>query len=256
MLNLVLPKDYPLSAPDFIVKTPSGRFAVGHKVCTSFSSFHPESWTPSYRLETLLVSFVSFMTDTSNAAGVVHTSDVEKKAHAAASIAFNKHHKFGKLLPLVEFAAAPPGAATASADLSAAAPASAAAAATAKAAKEARKAAKAVKAEAKAQAVAAARQTLAVAHAQHAKEQAAAAAKAQAAAAKAAARTQAAAKRSAAAMEAAQAGVAAKRQRSGSSVGSSGAVVDLSSGPAVSLSGACAAPPRAAPADEVCIDLT
>jgi hypothetical protein len=48
VLRLSLPPDYPFSAPDFFVMTPNGRFAVNTKICTTFSSFHPETWTPSY----------------------------------------------------------------------------------------------------------------------------------------------------------------------------------------------------------------
>lgn len=44
VLKLALPKDYPMSPPDFHMFTPNGRFHPGAKICTSFTSFHPETW--------------------------------------------------------------------------------------------------------------------------------------------------------------------------------------------------------------------
>ena len=109
ILRVALPQDYPMSAPDFFMMTPNGRFGVNTKICTTFSSFHPETWTPSYTLSTLLVSFISFFCDTMNAAGAVHTSDAEKKRFASASLAFNKKQRsqhsgmaYSDMLPMLQ----------------------------------------------------------------------------------------------------------------------------------------------------------
>jgi ubiquitin-conjugating enzyme E2 J2 len=102
-----LPKDHPFSAPDFYMITPNGRFGTSVKICTTFSSFHPETWTPSYTLTTLLVSFISFFVEDQAAAGAVHTTTAQKKEFAVASTSWNKSHSHGKtkysdMLPVLQ----------------------------------------------------------------------------------------------------------------------------------------------------------
>lgn len=86
-VQIQLPQDYPYSPPDFIMLTPNGRFAVGAKICTSFSSFHPETWSPAYTLTTLLLSFISFFADeNSPGLGMVLMSSAQRKHLAALSV--------------------------------------------------------------------------------------------------------------------------------------------------------------------------
>lgn len=64
ILELDLTKGYPHEAPDIRVLTPSGRFKVGAAICTTFTSFHNhDTWSPSYRFDTIMISFLSFMLD-------------------------------------------------------------------------------------------------------------------------------------------------------------------------------------------------
>lgn len=94
-MQIQLPRDYPYSPPDFIMLTPNGRFREGAKICTSFSSFHPETWSPAYTLTTLLLSFISFFTDEdSPAQGMVHMSVEQRKRLAVESVAWGakSHH--------------------------------------------------------------------------------------------------------------------------------------------------------------------
>jgi Ubiquitin-conjugating enzyme len=107
ILRLNLPQDYPFSAPDFMMSTPNGRFATNTKICTTFSSFHPETWTPSYTLTTLLVSFISFYVQSDVAAGAINTSDGDKRRLAKDSMAWNKKHvivgnEFTTMLPILQ----------------------------------------------------------------------------------------------------------------------------------------------------------
>jgi len=37
-----------MQPPDIKMMTPNGRFEVGKKICTTFTSFHKESWSPIY----------------------------------------------------------------------------------------------------------------------------------------------------------------------------------------------------------------
>ena len=53
--SLEFPPEYPMLPPAFKVFTPSGRFAAGVRLCLSMSDYHPESWNPSWSVETLLV---------------------------------------------------------------------------------------------------------------------------------------------------------------------------------------------------------
>jgi ubiquitin-protein ligase len=40
--------------------TPSGRFEVNKKICLSISSFHPETWQPSWGIRTALLALMAF----------------------------------------------------------------------------------------------------------------------------------------------------------------------------------------------------
>lgn len=54
--KLLLPKEYPFKAPDVIMITPSGRFEVGKKLCFSFTSYHPESWSPAIGFGPIIIA--------------------------------------------------------------------------------------------------------------------------------------------------------------------------------------------------------
>ena len=43
VFEIVLPPDYPMNPPSIVCLTDSGRFETGHKICTSFSDYHPEA---------------------------------------------------------------------------------------------------------------------------------------------------------------------------------------------------------------------
>ena len=66
---LEFPTTYPMAPPAFKVFTPSGRFEPGVRLCMSMSDYHPESWNPSWSVETLLVGLQSFMYEESQAIG-------------------------------------------------------------------------------------------------------------------------------------------------------------------------------------------
>jgi len=58
---LKFPPTYPLKPPSVLFRTPSGRFAPDTKICFSMSDFHPELWSPSWSIRTILTGLVSFM---------------------------------------------------------------------------------------------------------------------------------------------------------------------------------------------------
>ena len=94
VLRVELPNDYPMSAPVLRMLTPSGRFEVDKAICTTFTHFHPESWSPTYNFTNILVSFVSFMLETQgqgmalSIGGTFATEDA-KKEFALASKKWN-----------------------------------------------------------------------------------------------------------------------------------------------------------------------
>ncbi|KAL8275347.1 hypothetical protein Esti_000796 [Eimeria stiedai] len=59
--KLVFPPNYPFAPPSILLLTPNGRFETNKRLCMSFSDYHPELWNPSWKVETLLKGFVSFM---------------------------------------------------------------------------------------------------------------------------------------------------------------------------------------------------
>lgn len=90
--KLVFPKEYPLKPPAIYMLTPSGRFEVNSRLCLSMSDFHPESWNPSWRIESILIGLVSFMLDAAEprTTGGVHTSASRRREFAKASFDFNR----------------------------------------------------------------------------------------------------------------------------------------------------------------------
>ena len=58
-----LPPKYPFKPPDFQFLTPSGRFKINTKICTSFTGYHEELYSPSWNIASMCAGLVSFMTD-------------------------------------------------------------------------------------------------------------------------------------------------------------------------------------------------
>jgi len=100
--KLVFPKEYPLKPPAIYMLTPSGRFETNSRLCLSMSDFHPESWNPSWRIESILIGLVSFMLDATEprTTGGVHTTAARRREYAKASFEFNRNSaEFRELFP-------------------------------------------------------------------------------------------------------------------------------------------------------------
>jgi len=54
--------------------TPSGRFEPGMRICLSISDYHPESWNPAWKTESILIALISFMNSDETAVGCVNSS--------------------------------------------------------------------------------------------------------------------------------------------------------------------------------------
>eukprot|EP00918_Siedleckia_nematoides_P017877 GHVU01038290.1.p1 GENE.GHVU01038290.1~~GHVU01038290.1.p1 ORF type:complete len:199 (-),score=25.40 GHVU01038290.1:587-1183(-) len=83
--RVVLSANYPYKAPEIYMDTPNGRFQPGHSICTSFTSYHQESWSQAWTVETMLKGLLSFMLGTDNGAGCIKTSDDHKRLLARLS---------------------------------------------------------------------------------------------------------------------------------------------------------------------------
>lgn len=96
VVSLILPKDYPMKPPRLQVKTPNGRFLINVDICASFTSYHPETWSPIHNFGTILRSFISFLTDTDNQPfhGRLDSTDEEKMKFAVDSKQFNLNNKY------------------------------------------------------------------------------------------------------------------------------------------------------------------
>ena len=92
---LRLSNEHPKSPPRIFFFTPSGRF-VTYKypvsvndggICASFTAYHPESWTSTYTIDTILKGFLSFMCDdkdTSHIGADVKPVEVRRSLAAAS----------------------------------------------------------------------------------------------------------------------------------------------------------------------------
>lgn len=87
--------NHPLGAPNLYMYTPSGRFetevhpipATKRGICTTDTSFHPETWSPVKNIETVLKGFISLMCDKyDGAVGSVKSTDAQTRALAIASL--------------------------------------------------------------------------------------------------------------------------------------------------------------------------
>jgi len=94
------PPEYPHKPPSIYMLTPSGRFAVGRRLCLSMSDYHPETWNPLWSISSILNGLLSFMLDTAPTLGSVESSDDEKSRLAARSMDYNvKDPVFRELFP-------------------------------------------------------------------------------------------------------------------------------------------------------------
>ncbi|AQN68079.1 ubiquitin-conjugating enzyme E2 [Saudi moumouvirus] len=102
-----LNNDHPLRAPNIHMITPNGRFVVekypisptSRGICTTATSFHPESWTPMNNIESVLKGFISLMCDPfDNGVGAIDSTPQQIKKLAQESINHLKSDPIVKML--------------------------------------------------------------------------------------------------------------------------------------------------------------
>lgn len=97
-----LPNEYPLKAPDFYFITPNGRFETNTKICTTFSSFHQETYTSTWNILTMMEGMISYMTDNNPTPGigsVITTNDIKKELAESSSLWNLNNEEFNKIFP-------------------------------------------------------------------------------------------------------------------------------------------------------------
>ena len=83
--KVILPSQYPFKAPDFQFLTHSGRFEINKKICTSFTAFHNDLYSPSWNIASMCSGLISFMTDSDNTSeakglgGIISSRDERQK---------------------------------------------------------------------------------------------------------------------------------------------------------------------------------
>jgi len=99
--KVLLPPGYPFKAPDFMFLTETGRFEINKKICTSFSGFHNDLYSPSWNIASMCAGLVSFLTDCqdtieSKGIGGIYSSKEDKKKIAMDSIEIIKKNDIVK----------------------------------------------------------------------------------------------------------------------------------------------------------------
>ncbi|KAK9460750.1 ubiquitin-conjugating enzyme/RWD-like protein [Lipomyces oligophaga] len=103
--TLTFPSDFPFRPPSIRMITPSGRFQTNTRLCLSMSDFHPDTWTTSWSVSTILVGLLSFMTSDELTTGGLNTPAPERRRLAEMSKEWNALHspRFAEQFPdLVE----------------------------------------------------------------------------------------------------------------------------------------------------------
>ncbi|OMJ08776.1 Ubiquitin-conjugating enzyme E2 J1 [Smittium culicis] len=87
--KILFSADYPFKPPSIVFMTPNGRFETNKKICLSFTDYHPESWQPSWGIQTVLIALISFLPIPSRGAiGSLTLPDEEVKRLAALSSSY------------------------------------------------------------------------------------------------------------------------------------------------------------------------
>ena len=86
-----------MKPPSVIMFTPSGRFEPNARICLTISDYHPESWNPVWKIESIMIGLISFMLSGESSVGTISSSEAQCKKLAKASLDWNiKTNKTGR----------------------------------------------------------------------------------------------------------------------------------------------------------------
>jgi len=98
--TVTFPPEYPFRPPGIVMLTPSGRFSSGHKICTSMSDYHPDSWNPAWGVSSILTGLLSFMVSEEVATGAMTESSYARAEYARKSHSYNvSNSQFKTIFP-------------------------------------------------------------------------------------------------------------------------------------------------------------
>lgn len=82
---------YPAEPPNYIMKTPSGRYEINSKICLTNSGYHKGEWSSTWNIQSILIAFYSiWLDDTEHGISHIKRSQEERAKLAQESIEFNK----------------------------------------------------------------------------------------------------------------------------------------------------------------------
>eukprot|EP00871_Galdieria_phlegrea_P000082 jgi/Galph1/1074/GphlegSOOS_G5742.1 len=85
--KILLPSEYPLKPPAIILLTPNGRFEVGQRICLTISSYHEETWQPSWGISTILLALCSLFPSKPEGIGSIDSDpEVQRKLSAESRL--------------------------------------------------------------------------------------------------------------------------------------------------------------------------
>lgn len=87
--KIFFPTNYPFKPPDIVFLTPNGRFKTQIKICMSFTGYHPESFTPNWTVEAMLMGLISFMNTEEQTYGSERKTPEQRKELAELSLLHN-----------------------------------------------------------------------------------------------------------------------------------------------------------------------
>ncbi len=97
--KISFPPQYPFKAPTLKFMTPNGRFEPDKTICTTFTHYHPEEWSPEWNTAGMLLGMISFMYEESDSGvGSIRMSTEQRQELAKNSMEYNrKNTKFMEL---------------------------------------------------------------------------------------------------------------------------------------------------------------
>jgi len=87
--KILLPPEYPFKPPDIVLLTPNGRFETGQRICLSVSSFHEETWQPSWSIYSILLGLRSLFPCKAEGVGALQCDPEVQRRLARASLKFH-----------------------------------------------------------------------------------------------------------------------------------------------------------------------
>lgn len=64
-----------MKPPEIYFLSKSGRYEINVKICTTFSSYHPETWNPNWTIENVILGLRSTLTEKADGIGGINSDE-------------------------------------------------------------------------------------------------------------------------------------------------------------------------------------